>query len=73
MSNKSTTPSESVSEPMESRRAALPDPDPAQATPDAGVESATDLPELGEFSPEAARPTPLDDIAEAERENAPRD
>ena len=28
---------------------------------------------MGEFSAEAARPTPLDDIAEVERRKAPRD
>lgn len=32
-----------------------------------------DTPDFGTFSAESARPTPLDDIAEAERDKAPRD
>jgi hypothetical protein len=35
--------------------------------------SSVGLPEFGELFSEAARPTPLDEVAEAERENAPRD
>ena len=74
MGNILKRPGEDESAPVESRRAILPDPDAAR--PDsgpAGVESTIDMPDMGEFSPESARPTPLDDIAEAERERAPRD
>jgi hypothetical protein len=68
------TPGQGDSEPIESRRVLLPEADPASEIADsAGAESPLDLPDFGELSPEAARPSPLDDIAEAERERAPRD
>ncbi len=38
-----------------------------------GAESELDMPDMGAFSAESARPTPLDDIAGAERENLPKD
>jgi hypothetical protein len=74
MANRGVTPGQAESEPIESRRAPLPESDPATEIADsAGAESPVDLPELGELSPEAARPSPLDEIAEIERERAPRD
>ena len=61
-------------EPIESRRSGVGQPDPDQpVTPDEGEPPAADQIELGEFAAESARPTPLDDIAEAEREQLPRD
>lgn len=82
MSSKSMTPGEPDAAPVESRRTTaatdvghtspqytLPQ-DTATADHEGDV---VDLPDLGEFSAESARPTPLDDIAEVEREKAPRD
>ena len=74
MANLGKTPGDDGSLPIESRRAALPEVDPGQT--DEGMPAAeepTGMPPLGELSPEAARPSPLDDIAQAERENLPRD
>lgn len=77
MSTKGRIAGDPDSAPIESRRT-----DAATAvggiTPDEVVEedgegSVLDVPDLGAFSAEAARPTPLDDIATAEREKAPRD
>ncbi len=38
-----------------------------------GEGSVIDMPNMGEFSAEAARSTPLDDIAQAERSKIPKD
>ncbi len=85
MADKSLTPGEPDRAPIESRRApAAPAVDgtaPAGAggvTPDedladGGEAAAMDVPNMGEFSAEAARPTPLDDIAGAERSALPED
>ncbi len=74
MANRGTIPGGEPSEPIESRRAPLPEADAATGIAEsAGAESPLDMPDLGELSPESARPTPLDEIAEAEREQAPRD
>ena len=65
---------DTTEEPIESRRAKSGTTDPEQplAPGDEGV-PAPDLPEFGEFAAESARPSPLDDIADAEREKMPRD
>lgn len=61
-------------EPVESRRATLPEPDPSEPVgPDNAEAPPPDLPSFGELAPESARPSPLDDIVEAEREQMPRD
>jgi hypothetical protein len=74
MANLGKTPGDETSTPIESRRAALGEADPGQVSPDMpAAEEPTGLPPMGELSPEAARPSPLDDIAEAERESLPRD
>ncbi len=74
MANLGKTPGSEAGESIESRRTAQEKADPSDP---AGLgdaeEPAPDLPSMGELAPEAARPTPLDDIAEAEREQAPRD
>lgn len=77
MAGKGSEPGNPDSAPIESRRT------PAAAdvggvTPDEivtedGTSSVRDVPNMGEFSAEAARPTPLDDIAEAQRERMPKD
>ena len=77
MSTRGREPGEPESAPIESRRTPAA-PDVGGITPDeviveGGEASVLDVPNLGEFSAEAARPTPLDDIAGAEREKAPRD
>ncbi len=74
MTNLSRTPGASEDEPVESRRSDLGqiDPDQPAAADDESV-PAPERPEFGELAPEAARPSPLDDIAEAEREELPRD
>lgn len=60
--------------PIESRRSGLGQADPDRpVAPDQGEPPEADATELGEFAPESARPSPLDDIAEAEREQLPRD
>jgi hypothetical protein len=59
---------------IESRRATVPEPDPAEpVVPEGGEVPQDDLPSFGELAPESARPSPLDDIVEAEREQMPRD
>lgn len=74
MANRGSIPGREGSEPIESRRAPVTDADQVTTLSESdGAESPIDLPDLGELSPEAARPSPLDDIAEAEREQAPRD
>ena len=61
-------------EPIESRRAksGVTDPEQPLSPADEAV-PAPDLPDFGEFAAESARPSPLDDIADAEREAMPRD
>lgn len=74
MANIGKTPGDDTSAPVESRRADLSETDPGQVSPEMpAAEEPTGMPPLGELSPEAARPSPLDDIAEAEREQLPRD
>ena len=74
MANLGKIPGDDTSMPVESRRATLTETDPGQASPDLpAAEEPTGLPPMGELAPEAARQSPLDDIAEAERENLPRD
>ena len=74
MANLGKTPGGVGSAPIESRRSMVSETDPGQVSGEMpAAEEPTGMPPLGELSPEAARPTPLDDIAEAERENAPRD
>ena len=85
MADKSLTPGEPGEAPIESRRAsAAPAVDgttpagsggvmPDQDLADGGEGSVLDVPNMGEFSAEAARPTPLDDIAGAERSELPED
>ena len=69
-----TNPGDNDSAPIESRRSTVPEADPSSvASAETGSESPIDLPDLGEFSSESARMSPLDEIAEAEREKAPRD
>ena len=61
-------------EPIESRRSGLAKPDPSQPVPpDSEEATSPEQTELGEFAAESARPSPLDDIADAERERMPRD
>ena len=60
--------------PVESRRTGLGQTDPDRpVAPDEEAPLAPERTDLGEFAAESARPTPLDDIAAAERENLPRD
>ena len=74
MANLGKTPGDDTSTPIESRRALVAETDPGQVSPDMpAAEEPTGMPPLGELSPEAARSSPLDEIAEVERENAPRD
>ena len=74
MANRGKTPGDDTSAPVESRRADRSDADPGQVSSDLpAAEEPTGMPPLGELSPESARPSPLDDIAEAEREQLPRD
>ena len=78
MSTKSTTPGEpDTAASLESRRAPaaanVGRTSPDEPVAEEGEGDVLDLPDLGAFSAESARPTPLDDIAEAEREKAPRD
>ncbi len=83
MADKSLTPGNPEGAPIESRRAsAAPAVDGVTPAGDGGVSpeetpegegSVLDIPNMGEFSAEAARPTPLDDIAGAERSNLPED
>ena len=74
MANLGKIPGDDGSSPIESRRATSTEIDPGQVSAEEpAAEEPTGMPPLGELSPEAARPSPLDDIAEAERENMPRD
>ena len=74
MANVGQTPGTDGDEPIESRRAGLAKPDPSEpVAPDGEEAPSPELSEMGELAPEAARPSPLDDIAEAERERMPRD
>lgn len=77
MSSKSTQPGEPDGAPVESRRtpaaADVGSVSPDETETDDSAEDVLDTPDLGVFSGEAARPTPLDDIAEAERDKVPRD
>ena len=74
MANRSISPGTDAGEAIESRRSPQRENDQATGFADSvGAETSIDLPDMGELSPESARPSPLDDIAEAERENAPRD
>ena len=74
MANRVKGPGDRTSEPIESRRAKRSKADPSRPLPEIETESSSvGLPEFGELFSEAARPTPLDEVAEAERENAPRD
>ncbi len=83
MASKGTEPGNPASEPIESRRTPAAT-DVGGVTPagaggvspdesNEGEGSVLDVPNMGEFSAESARPTPLDDIAQAERENLPKD
>ena len=77
MANAGRTPGEPESAPIESRRA--PTPGAGAVTEDeeiveeGGQSSVLDVPEMGEFSAEAARPTPLDDLVDVERSKLPKD
>ena len=77
MANTGKIPGSDVGEAIESRRSTVPEADPSEPAAIGKAEGpegpVSDLPEFGELSPESARPTPLDEIAEAEREQAPRD
>ena len=85
MADKSRTPGNPDDPPIESRRAsAAPSIDsvtpagdggvtPDEVLVDEGDASVLDVPNMGEFSAEAARPTPLDDLAVAERRRLPED
>ena len=74
MANLGKTPGDDTSLPVESRRVGQTETDPGQVSPEMpAAEEPTGLPPMGELSPEAARPSPLDDIAAAEREKLPRD
>ncbi len=77
MASKGNEPGNPESPPIESRRTAAAA-DVGGLTSDEvtiedGQGSELDIPNLGEFSAESARPTPLDDIARAERERMPKD
>jgi hypothetical protein len=74
MANTGQSPGGADEEPIESRRSGLAKPDPSEpVSPEGEEEPSPELSELGEFAAESARPTPLDDIADAERERMPRD
>lgn len=77
MSTKSTTPGDPGAAPVESRRtpaaADVGQTSPEETATEEGEVDVLDVPDFGEFSAEAARPTPLDEIAEVEREKMPRD
>ena len=85
MADKGLTPGNPDAAPIESRRAAAAPAvggttpagsggvTPEETLVDDGEGSVLDVPDMGEFSAEAARPTPLDDIAGAERTKLPRD
>ena len=77
MSSKSTSPGKPDDAPVESRRtpaaADVGSVSPEEVATEDGEGDVLDTPDFGAFSGESARPTPLDDIAEAERQKAPRD
>ena len=75
MSNKGHEPGNPDSAPVESGHAATPvgGVTPDEIVTEDGEGSVLDIPNMGEFSAEAARPTPLDDIAEVERSRLPID
>ena len=82
MADKGLTPGNPDIAPIESRRAPVVDGTtpagsggvtPEESLVNDGEDSVLDVPDMGEFSAEAARPTPLDDIADAERIKLPRD
>ncbi|MCW6506539.1 hypothetical protein [Lichenifustis flavocetrariae] len=74
MANPGQAPGADAEEPIESRRATLKHADPSEPVmPDGEEMPSPGLSNFGELAPEAARASPLDDIAEAEREQAPRD
>ncbi len=85
MASKGVEPGNPQSEPLESRRApAAPGVDslksagegaaaPDEVLVDEGEGAGLDVPDMGAFSAESARPTPLDDIAEAERSRMAKD
>ncbi len=77
MSTKSTTPGEPDAAPVESRRtpaaADVGSTSPEETVTEDGPGDVLDVPDFGAFSAESARPTPLDDIADVERQKAPRD
>ncbi len=77
MSSKSIRPGEPDGAPVESRRtpaaADVGRVSPEDIATEEGQGDVLDTPDFGSFSAESARPTPLDDIAEAERDKAPRD
>lgn len=77
MSTKSTIPGEPDAAPVESRRtpaaADVGSTSPEETVREDGEDDILDVPDFGTFAAESARPTPLDEIAEVEREKAPRD
>ncbi|UDL93958.1 hypothetical protein LGH83_15550 [Lichenihabitans sp. PAMC28606] len=77
MTSKTSVPDDRDTAPVESRRASATTPvggvSADEIVTEDGQGSVLDVPNMGEFSAEAARPTPLDDIAAAERENMPKD
>ena len=77
MTSKSREPGAPETAPIESRRTPAATP-VGGTTPDEVIEedgegSVLDVPDFGAFSAEAARPTPLDDIAEVDRQKTPID
>ncbi|WP_165491007.1 hypothetical protein [Lichenihabitans psoromatis] len=77
MTSKTSVPDDRDTAPVESRRASGTTPvggvSADEIVTEDGQGSVLDVPNMGEFSAEAARPTPLDDITAAERENMPKD
>ena len=74
---KGKEPGDPASAPIESRRAPeateVGGLSPEESVTDDGEASVIDAPDMGAFSAESARPTPLDDIAEVERAKLPSD
>ena len=74
MANPGQTPAADTEEAIESRRATQTHEDLSEPLTPGGEEApSSGLFDFGELAPESARPSPLDEIAEAEREQAPRD
>lgn len=77
MSSKGREPGAPESAPIESWRTPAATPvggtTPDEVIVEDGEGSVLDVPDFGAFSAEAARPTPLDDIAEVDRKAVPRD